>query len=296
VRHVGFSEQSDRHTALLQQVELLVDGEPLASAKADATGGFVMFGDLGASVVPRVMTLRETMPDGSKILADTSVIIAAIPPVVGDNEGKLDFRQPVLEDALPETPSDQALVEDRDAAPTPDVTETAKAPDAATAPEDQTLAGASPSVIDAETGPAGEVALAGRAVGSSGVRVYLNNETLIDADIGPGGQWRAELPDVESGTYTLRVDELDDQGKVISRAETPFLRESVASIQALDKRVTTEIAPVSLITVQPGNTLWGIADQKYGEGFLYVRVFEANTDRIRNPDLIYPGQIFSVPD
>ena len=34
----------------------------------------------------------------------------------------------------------------------------------------------------------------------------------------------------------------------------------------------------------------------HGDGMLFVRVFEANTDRIRNPDLIYPGQIFSVPD
>ena len=72
--------------------------------------------------------------------------------------------------------------------------------------------------------------------------------------------------------------------------------ESVEAIQALDTTAQTDVAPVSLITVQPGNTLWGIAREKYGEGLLYVRVFEANTDRIRNPDLIYPGQIFTVPD
>ena len=51
---------------------------------------------------------------------------------------------------------------------------------------------------------------------------------------------------------------------------------------------------MSLITVQPGNTLWGIAREKYGEGILYVRVFEANTDRIRDPDLIYPGQRLEI--
>ena len=73
-------------------------------------------------------------------------------------------------------------------------------------------------------------------------------------------------------------------------------REAVEAIQALESAPSTSIAPVSLITVQPGNTLWGIAREKYGEGVLYVRVFEANTDRIRDPDLIYPGQIFSVPD
>ena len=142
----------------------------------------------------------------------------------------------------------------------------------------------------------GEVSLAGRATGASSVRVYLNNRPLLDAEIGEGGQWRTELPDVDTGTYTLRVDELNAEGEVVSRAETPFLRESVEAIQALDAAPKTEFAPVSLITVQPGNTLWGIAREKYGEGPLFVRVFEANADRIRDPNLIYPGQIFSVPD
>lgn len=151
--------------------------------------------------------------------------------------------------------------------------------------------------IDAITyDDAGEVALSGRATGSSGVRIYLNNSVLTEADIGAGGQWQADLPEIDTGTYTLRVDELNEAGEVISRAETPFRREAVEAIQALDQRNKAEIAPVSLITVQPGNTLWGIADKKYGEGLLYVRVFEANTDRIRDPDLIYPGQIFTIPD
>ena len=142
----------------------------------------------------------------------------------------------------------------------------------------------------------GEVALAGRSTGASSVRVYLDNEPLIDVPIGTDGQWRTDLPDVDTGTYTLRVDELNAEGRVVSRAETPFRRESVEAIRALDTGAATSLAPVSLITVQPGNTLWGIAREKYGRGILYVRVFDANTDRIRDPDLIYPGQIFSVPD
>jgi nucleoid-associated protein YgaU len=53
-------------------------------------------------------------------------------------------------------------------------------------------------------------------------------------------------------------------------------------------------APVS-VTVQPGFTLWAIAREQLGDGILYVQVFEANRDRIRNPDLIYPGQVFAIP-
>ncbi|SLN42130.1 LysM domain/BON superfamily protein [Aquimixticola soesokkakensis] len=50
-----------------------------------------------------------------------------------------------------------------------------------------------------------------------------------------------------------------------------------------------------VITVQPGNTLWGIASASYGDGFAYVRVFRANEGKITDPDLIYPGQVFTVP-
>ena len=143
---------------------------------------------------------------------------------------------------------------------------------------------------------AGEVALTGRSSGPGSVRVYIDNRPILDSVVGADGQWRADLPDVDTGTYTLRVDELNAQGTVVSRTETPFRREPVEAIQALDQGATTERAPVALITVQPGNTLWGIARDKYGEGLLYVRVFEANAGRIRDPDLIYPGQIFTVPD
>jgi nucleoid-associated protein YgaU len=49
------------------------------------------------------------------------------------------------------------------------------------------------------------------------------------------------------------------------------------------------------ITVQPGFTLWAIAEESFGSGILYVLVFEANKDKIKDPDLIYPGQVLSVP-
>ncbi len=54
-------------------------------------------------------------------------------------------------------------------------------------------------------------------------------------------------------------------------------------------------APVS-VTVQPGFTLWGIAQERFGDGVLYVQLFEANKDKIKDPDLIYPGQVFTIPE
>jgi nucleoid-associated protein YgaU len=66
---------------------------------------------------------------------------------------------------------------------------------------------------------------------------------------------------------------------------------------APDAVATATVAqrPVS-VTVQPGLTLWAIAQDQFGDGILYLQVYAANKDRIRDPDLIYPGQVFTLPE
>jgi len=141
----------------------------------------------------------------------------------------------------------------------------------------------------------GEVTLSGRAGTGGFVRVYLDNRPILTTEISEAGDWRTELPEVDTGVYTLRVDAVDDAGNVTARAETPFLRESTEDVQTFADELGTGAAQ-DLVTVQPGDHLWGIATRRYGEGFLYVKVFEANRGQIRDPDLIYPGQIFELPE
>lgn len=49
------------------------------------------------------------------------------------------------------------------------------------------------------------------------------------------------------------------------------------------------------VIVRRGDTLWHIAEQYYGRGVRYTQIFQTNRDQIRNPDLIYPGQRFELP-
>ena len=143
----------------------------------------------------------------------------------------------------------------------------------------------------------GGVDLSGRALGGGTVRIYVDNAALADIAVGEDGQWSADLTDLPPGVYTLRVDQIGADGTVTSRMETPFLREERESIaSAMAEETSAEGFAVAVQTVQPGNTLWAIARERYGDGILYVKVFEANRDRIRNPDLIYPGQIFLLPE
>ena len=141
----------------------------------------------------------------------------------------------------------------------------------------------------------GDVQLAGRAQPHTRqVTVYLDNDAIVQMPVDPQGRWRGSLPDVDAGIYTLRVDEVGQDGEVTSRVETPFQRESPEALAEAAAR--GEDGPVKSITVQKGHTLWAIARDRYGDGLLYVRVYEANAQDIRDPDLIYPGQVFDLPD
>jgi nucleoid-associated protein YgaU len=74
--------------------------------------------------------------------------------------------------------------------------------------------------------------------------------------------------------------------KVASRIEVAFQRESLPPGMVRDGRVV----------VQPGNNLWRIARDTYGRGIRYTVIYRANQARIRNPAMIYPGQVFAVPE
>lgn len=140
----------------------------------------------------------------------------------------------------------------------------------------------------------GDVLLSGRAKGDTRtVRAYLNNTAIADFPVAADGRWGGTVQDIAAGIYTLRVDGLAASGSVTHRLETPFKRES----QTVLAEATQDLeGPIKAITVQKGATLWAIARDRYGDGLLYVRVFDANRDAIRDPDLIYPGQVFDLPD
>ena len=141
----------------------------------------------------------------------------------------------------------------------------------------------------------GDIAVTGRGSPDAIVRFYLDNSPVASTAVDQTGYWSADLSDVEAGVYTLRLDQLDQSGKVSSRIESPFKRED-RSVLADQMKDIASPARINVITVQPGNTLWAISRERYGRGILYVQVFDANKDKIRNPDLIYPGQIFDLPD
>ncbi|WP_238547972.1 LysM peptidoglycan-binding domain-containing protein [Meridianimarinicoccus roseus] len=140
-------------------------------------------------------------------------------------------------------------------------------------------------------GPNGGVVLRGRAAPGGTVTALLDGRVQAQVNPDAGGAFTLTLDGVAPGDYALNLTRRDAAGAVSGSVAVPFRREppSVVANALTD-------APARMVTVQPGATLWAIARDRYGDGTRYVQVYDANRDAIRDPDLIYPGQVFELPE
>lgn len=130
----------------------------------------------------------------------------------------------------------------------------------------------------------GALTLTGHAPPNAKIQVYIDNRLLGRAVAGPDGRWQLTPAEhLPMGTFALRLDQLADDGRVVMRVELPLAR-------------TDDVAAdgASQVLVKPGDSLWRIARRVHGRGMAYLVIYEANRDQIRDPDLIYPGQVFHV--
>lgn len=275
------------------ETSILLDGKAILDAQPDSGGQFAEFLTLERSDVPRVLSL--SMRNGDDVIAsEQEIIIAPSPQIVAELDAEEDAAgteeasndgEPAPEQTAEISGQGQAVLLADDQG-----VRVIQAPE----PSEDGPQLMSEVALDAITySDQGKVQISGRAQGDGHVRVYLDNAPINTTEVAEDGNWQSDLPEVDTGAYTLRIDELDAEGNVTSRLETPFKREGdivLTEVQTEDNQTA-----ITAVTVVEGSTLWAISRAAYGEGILYVRVFEANRDRIRDPDLIYPGQVFTIP-
>lgn len=239
----------------------------IGTATADKRGEWVVVPDEPLAPGTRELSLEAAKPAAAPQVSDNTVVV-----MVPDQTANVPTRTETaaLVVAVPKDGVEPAKVLQ---APAP----------AAEKPE------APPQAVSVESlnyDNAGKVALAGKAVPGAAVQLYLDNVLVGRASSDPEGNWKLKPEkQVDPGVYQLRADQVGDGGKVTARVELP-VQVSVVPPENPDKRI---------VTVQPGNSLWRIAMRTYGSGFRYVQIYRANRTQIRDPDLIYPGQVFELP-
>jgi len=132
----------------------------------------------------------------------------------------------------------------------------------------------------------GTVIVSGKIDPGVGVLLYIDNDFVGSAVGDVSGNWQISPKGrLSPGLYSLRADAVNKIRTVIGRVEAKFAR-AAGLKDNLD---------VGIVNVQLGNSLWRIARRAYGKGISYTIIYEANKDQIRNPHLIYPGQVFFIP-
>ena len=275
-------------------VELLRNGELHDRAVADQSGQFVM-------IAPRLpsgtydLTLRSRQPDGKQVTSKQSVAVALEPR---------STERPVVALVTPNKPT-IVLSQPADA---------------------KTTAGA--VVVEAvEIEPGGKFHVSGQARPGAALRLYLNDSFITSITAAADGRFAVTINEgVAPGSYRVRVDEASASGAVRARAEVPFSApETTASMTAQataskrpDSAATQQpqlaaaggatvlpdsgsppsavvVPKITTTTVSRGDSLWRLSQNLYGAGTRYAVIYKANKGQIRNPNLIYPGQVFVLP-
>jgi LysM domain len=254
-------------------VELLRNGEPHDRVVADASGQFAM--------VPQrlppgdsELTLRSRLPDGRIATSKESVVVAL----------QADLKdRPVVALMTPDKPS---VVLSKPAAPTPA----------------STPAGGAVVVDTVETEAGGKLFVSGRSSPRAAVRLYLNDSYQASTTAAANGRFAFTTMNegIRPGSgYRVRLDEVDPgSGAIRSRAEVPFEAASAASagLPAAGSPTAVTTPKGSTAIVSRGDSLWRISRAAYGDGARYTVIYDANHNQIRNPDRIYPGQVFVLPE
>ena len=133
----------------------------------------------------------------------------------------------------------------------------------------------------------GELVIDG--VSRGGVRVVATaaGRSFAESAVAEGGAWRMTGKlDTGRASRVMMFALYDDEGRIVATYKLPVATRDLS--QGLDGS--------KLVIVQKGDALWRIAYRSYGEGIKYIDIVRRNAAAIDDPDLIFPNQIFAIPE
>ena len=131
------------------------------------------------------------------------------------------------------------------------------------------------------------------------VRSSPNGRKLFDTNITVSVEDYNIVEDVKTNGLDVAVDvnlkQWRDYGTKTATVEQPAEPSQPPTVTVEQEREASTAPTAKTYTVQKGDSLWAIAAKYYGKGSDYTKIAGANTDKISNPNLIYPGQVLTLP-
>ncbi|WP_176083984.1 LysM peptidoglycan-binding domain-containing protein [Martelella sp. HB161492] len=299
------------------------EGEKVITASdVDKSGDFVAIIDKPLPPGNHEIYLNVSMPDGRSARSQQTATIA-----IPEGDDKKDLLAVITEPDKPtqvvEAPEPTKLAENA----TPDApattgdadtklnsvnveTKAAEAPAETSAAKPAIDASVRISAVEIE---GSTLYIAGDGTANAAVRGYVDNAFAAQDTVNAKGSFVIQATiDIPVGRHQIRVDMLDKDGNVIARASVPFDRPEGNQVSAVAKApandATTDAsgtqtfvqpelqASDNSVIIRKGDNLWTISRRVYGRGVRYTTIYLANEPQIADPNLILPGQVFSVPD
>ena len=126
--------------------------------------------------------------------------------------------------------------------------------------------------------------LTGRTKPNSTVSLFFSDNFIEDSLSDKNGNWKMELDNFKLIDNDLMIT-TEIEGQKIKLKTRIF-----------DKKIDPDFILEKEITVKDGNSLWRIARKTLGGGIYYSEIYKNNIKEIENPDLIFPGQVFNIPN
>lgn len=132
-------------------------------------------------------------------------------------------------------------------------------------------------------------------------RTYPNGKGLFNTNIKVSLENYTIKEDQKEGmdiVVSFSLKQYKDFGTKICKIEFPKSQKPVAKTPAPARQTVSSPAPANqnkTYTVVRGDCLWNIAKKFYGNGSQYTKIYNANRDKIKRPNLIYPGQVLTIP-
>jgi hypothetical protein len=280
--HAVIAGRADAHAS----VTVFDGGRPIGRTTADQRGEWVLLPEEPLAPGGRQLSLSAKPPNSDETLQSSDLVVLVVPEPANDVAGQPAVeRSGALALSVPRDGTGPAAL--LQAPPVSSGKLVASSGNAVPAMGAAPLPPGSVTVDVVDYGTDGRVNIGGHAPPNSRIQVYLDNILIGHSLSNTEGRWGL-TPDqqVRPGRYTMRADHVEADGQVSARAEIPF--------QMADQAASSLPAGQNIV-VQPGASLWRIARRTYGDGVRFSLIYEANQTQIRDPDLIYPGQIFTVP-